>query len=1073
MSDVRVRDRSRPAAAGKSARAGYRRKWKPARPEQRVPAARTMGDVFGSQPVRLILPALLVASVALHAAGVLISGRLGAASAAGEPGMAAAENTYLQRVMEKQRAKAVSKRVQQRITMPPPPPEPEAVVERAITESITGDVAKITHGLIDVKLQGELAKYVQASLKDELASAAKDIATGRLSEEEIRELHRKFQAKAHEKTIEWRQDYLIKHQEERAAVSTTEWYEGDVSGTLVNNIYYELFVRPHAAAWGNFFVSRIGAGHGQDTFIVAGRDFGNRMGLFGLLLGGRRHQEEGPDKCWPGPNAEQAGWLKNRLGELCDGASAQYAHNYAPRMSLEQLVRQYAAAFCPHRADDVNKLVEELKAARAGADAAADAYAAAATATQAAQQAALESVKKLAAVANGVGAFGLPKRGDAGYYEIDRAARTEVLRGDFRQEVYRTWIDTLVDGLSPMIRDFARSQFKKGIIVHKDGVEQAMKEFPNTVVPLLRRDMQKIIPERRFYDMLHQPYLHSSPVTGQPGPPSDKDAAAEAELLAKVEAAPDAKAFCEARRAAVKEQARQAVAALSEEIMTRVLTGNLLYRSMGTFVEGVDYTDPMQEKLTAREMAMKGRGQDLAKLTADGVPDTSAPLVALMLGASKGHGANLEPAETTLWPAVAPIDGPEQALSPAEPQLPPAPTPWGVKQEQAAVQPTFANSPRFEGIPFLTRFPRLDGDLSDWGRLRPLMLKPVGPVGEPVLVYAAWNYQGFFFGYRVRQDAERFYFPSLWQQTANHNTGEVWYLRVQGVDWAFRGDYLRLMFDTLDARNDNRGEPHTQEFVVFPLGTESDPNLPGIERVIESQRDAQAKDYRGVKASCKLFDAQPPLEAGPDGSGPYRAARADSQGYCMEVFIPRSLFRQPIFAPGWYVGFDCAIGMGAQPGNNQFRGQVWATGRADMPHHWGDLLLLGTDPQIVVQDAGSAGTPATRLLPGASYLVTVVDPDRNVRASTKDTVLLSAEVNDGDGDVEVFILNETGPNTGVFRGYVNTQPGVGRQVQGVLEMMPLQQVRLGYVDWANAKGQRNLVYEVRLPVVAGVGLAQP
>ena len=42
-------------------------------------------------------------------------------------------------------------------------------------------------------------------------------------------------------------------------------------------------------------------------------------------------------------------------------------------------------------------------------------------------------------------------------------------------------------------------------------------------------------------------------------------------------------------------------------------------------------------------MALKGRGQDLAKLTADGVPDTSALLVVLMLGASKGHGASLQP----------------------------------------------------------------------------------------------------------------------------------------------------------------------------------------------------------------------------------------------------------------------------------------------------------------------------------------------------------------------------------------------------------------------------------------------
>jgi hypothetical protein len=334
---------------------------------------------------------------------------------------------------------------------------------------------------------------------------------------------------------------------------------------------------------------------------------------------------------------------------------------------------------------------------------------------------------------------------------------------------------------------------------------------------------------------------------------------------------------------------------------------------------------------------------------------------------------------------------------------------------------------------------------------------------------AAWNYQGFFFGYHVKQDAERFYFPSLWRMGHNHNTGGVGYRKVEGVKWAYRGDHLRLMFDTLDARLETRGDPHTQEFVVFPAGTESDPTLPGIERVIASRRDAERKQYRGVRDSCKMFPQQSPPETGPDGSGPYRVTKRHADGYTVEVFIPRSLFNVPVFAPGWYVGFDCAVGSGAQ--GRRFKGQGWAHfGRVqpDDPDDWGDLLLLGTDPRLVVQEASSSGRIARQLVPGHSYLFNVVDPDRNVNVTVRDTVLVSAEVTGERGDVEVFILKESGKNTGVFRGYINTQPGQGRTVQGVLEVMPLQQVKFGYVDFADARGRRDTVSRMTLPVVSPV-----
>ena len=79
-----------------------------------------------------------------------------------------------------------------------------------------------------------------------------------------------------------------------------------------------------------------------------------------------------------------------------------------------------------------------------------------------------------------------------------------------------------------------------------------------------------------------------------------------------------------------------------------------------------------------------------------------------------------------------------------------------------------------------------------------------------------------------------------------------------------------------------------------------------------------------------------------------------------------------------------------------------------------------------------------------------------------------AEVKGGLNDVEVFILKETEKNSGVFRGYINTQPGQGREVQGVVEAMPGNEIRFGYVDFANAKGERNSIAEVKLPVISGM-----
>ena len=1054
--------------APKTSPRGWRRKWRRVPAEERRAAVASLGDLFGRRRLQLFLVVTTIVSLIVHAAVVFV---IKPHIRTPAQQVAAREDTYLSRVMEKDRARKVSREVKDRLTMPPPPPEPEAVVERAMSESLTDDVAKITGKLLPMALQNELAQYIKTSLKDELAIAASDIAEGKLTKAQIEGLHREFQRKAHAKTIEWRKAYLEEHQIERAAMSTTEWYEKEVSQTLFGNMQYALF-RAYHRVWGFSF------GRSHPTLHWGRWGFLGWNGYDRKLRSLRAFVATEKKKSSPG--LEDAERVRKRLKaihgrEVFDGRFGQW-------FSWKSAYHGYLDDFQPHRGRKYRQeLDKKFTEAWEKAFKAADAYVGEAESGADAAElkderaACFAAAQKLLALGS---KFVVPNTND--YVVANQAIRSRVFRGPARERMYKYWTDELVAGVSPLIRDFARSQFKKGIIRHKDGVGRAMKDFPKTIIPLVKRDVARILPQKIFNRIIfHVEYAfaYRSKVTGDECPPSAEDIRKDEAALAKVLASwpAERRKYVDARAKVIERLFLQAIDRTKEAILTSVLTGNLLFRNMGQFIEGVDYADKVQEKLNARAMAMKGRGQDLAKLTEAGVPDTSAPLVALMLGASRGHGANLEPVPTTMQPAmITGPDRPEMAVLFAPPVPPPSAAKWGL-EEQASVEPRFgAGSPRFEAIPFLTKFPALDGRLLDWGKIRPLVMR--GPTGQQILVYAAWNYQGFFFGYEVKQDREEFYYPSLWRQAYNHNTGGIWYQKVRGVEWAYKGDYFRLVFDTLDARNARRGEPHTQEFTIFPMGTEGDPTLPGMERLIKSRRDAQRKQYRDVKSTCKLFAQQPPPDTGPDGSGPYRVSRRTATGYVSEVFIPRSLFNVPVFAPGWYIGFDCAVATGVQGRFGRFRGQAWAggdmngggSGGANAPIRWGDLLLLGTDPRIIVQEANSVGRRVSDLVPGRSYLLTVVDPDRNVSIVAKDTVLVSAEVNGARGDVEVFILNETKKNSGIFRGFINTQPGLGREMQGVLEIMALQEVRFGYVDVANARGRRNVISEMKLPVSAPV-----
>jgi hypothetical protein len=1051
---------------------GWRRTWKTADPSQRQAAAESLDDLFVRPKRSMALLILLILSLAAH--GGMAPFMLKAATT--DMKALVEKDSNHQKVMQKQRSKEISKEVMDRTTMPPPPPDPEKAIEESLSATITEDVEKVVKDVVeDVMLLDQMKDRIKTAFADELKKAAENMVKDKMSEAELEKLQETYRKKAHQVALETLKDYMVEHQEETAELSTTEWYEQKVSSVLFRNMKYVLFFIQHNEnkVW---FRAYQGGYKGMfprwHDVTAAYRNIGNKVSaLEGLITGKWRHaggRNVHKHPAWSGePSENQAKVIIERLNVLYKGKnerrnmhpswkSCVFGGTARPYYTYGILEELY-----PHRVDEMKPKYEAIDPVWQKTIESAELYmekaeeGAEEAELKKAQQECLQAITDLAKMIRAV----LPGKGWAeNASRANTALRYDIVNRD-KEKVFNYWKKTMVNGLAPLIKDFARGQFKKGIIKHKAGVDQAMKEFSEALIPLVTRDLVKMFPKKIFYERVFEPYIYRSKVTGHGRGPKESEIK---KLVVDMEKSVASwsekdKAYINVRRKQVEKYFQEGIDHVKEELLTLVLTGGLLLKQMGTFVEGVDYSNKVEEKLDARKRAMEGRGQDLADLTQDGVPDTSALQVALKFSAKGGGGVH---------PVVAgPIPGfylnkiPERAIASIHPVYPPVPAKWGFV-EQYKPKPSFKTH-AVDGIPFLPKFPSIDGDLRDWGKVRPLTLRH-GKGKDSILVYAGWNYHGFFFGYDFKIPKELIFYP----QASRRNPAN-----------AATGEHFQLVFDTLDARNKVRGEPHTQEFIILPIGTDTVPESPGVERIIASQRAGSRKEYRRVQAQLKMYPHQPPADHGPDGSGPFRVTRTrwnvsrDQQGYTVEVFIPRTIFKTPVFAPGWYIGFDCAVA-GAFQGRHGRTGtkKSWAGMRPDEPIRWGDLMLLGTDARVLVQNADKEGTLAYGVIPGHSYLLTVLDPDRNVNIATKDTILVSAEValkgGEGARDVEVFILNETKANSGIFRGYVDTQPGEGGKVLGVLETMTGEQIHFGYVDFANAKGIRKVVNKVKLPVVA-------
>jgi uncharacterized repeat protein (TIGR01451 family) len=97
--------------------------------------------------------------------------------------------------------------------------------------------------------------------------------------------------------------------------------------------------------------------------------------------------------------------------------------------------------------------------------------------------------------------------------------------------------------------------------------------------------------------------------------------------------------------------------------------------------------------------------------------------------------------------------------------------------------------------------------------------------------------------------------------------------------------------------------------------------------------------------------------------------------------------------------------------------------------------------------------PATQYHLGEPVFIRLTDGDQNLEPAVRETVLITIQ-DPMTGDREVLRLLETGSNTGVFTGYVQTAAAAAAAVNGILEVVNPSTVSAFYTDIADATDSR-------------------
>ncbi len=189
--------------------------------------------------------------------------------------------------------------------------------------------------------------------------------------------------------------------------------------------------------------------------------------------------------------------------------------------------------------------------------------------------------------------------------------------------------------------------------------------------------------------------------------------------------------------------------------------------------------------------------------------------------------------------------------------------------------------------------------------------------------------------------------------------------------------------------------------------------------------------------------------------------------YTVECFLSRRALVKPRLVPGRYIALnfslnrdDTSDGPGWQWSASQ-KLQTWRR-----PDTWGDLLLLGSDAKLAfVEPSGTAeeAEPMKVTVPGSSVGLRVTDVDMNLNTLRVDRILSRVEAAHSRASV-LAVLSETGPNTGVFEGSIDTQPFFLPPAENVLNVRSGEKLELVYTDARTEYGETNRERRASLPV---------
>jgi hypothetical protein len=331
----------------------------------------------------------------------------------------------------------------------------------------------------------------------------------------------------------------------------------------------------------------------------------------------------------------------------------------------------------------------------------------------------------------------------------------------------------------------------------------------------------------------------------------------------------------------------------------------------------------------------------------------------------------------------------------------------------------------------------IDGNLDDWGsRRHPFRMRWTfngSPLKDGIQVCVRWSHAGFYYSYVV---------PA--RTTVQPNLKSSW-----------EGDCFEVWIDMENLRRRTmHASPFSQQFCFMPFGFDGVKAHTFIE---------VGRGFRGLgQYENKLETQTDPVRARGMAVG-----RTDDQGYTVEGFISRTALAKSQLRAGMYIAMNISINMGYERSISQQWSLPKNMQTFDKPDTWGDVLLLGTDASVRFTNAKQPGTAAKPILVGQSIGIEVIDHDMNLQATRRDRAMASLKEKGGRSYMYA-ILEETGVDTGIFRGSIATQASFLPAKSNTLGIHAGRSLHILYKDRYTRYGEKDRTVTSELTMAAPV-----